>query len=81
MHPGHDGEGHNGRFHLSRYGADYSGSLDRCVKREHLSETGERRLGTAWFWHHGRAAASNGVDVRVPFRVFACAVPAAGVGA
>lgn len=72
-----NGIGGGGSFHFggglmsSDVGCNYSGSLDPCVRRETLTETGEKRLGNVWIWHHRRPAAHNGVTVAIPFRVFA----------
>lgn len=61
-----------GSFHLGPSGhMSMSGSLDRTVPRATITDTGETRLGSAWFFHHDRAGAHRGVDVRVPCRIYA----------
>ena len=61
----------NGSFYLHDSGGlDFSGSLDPCVKYDTLTDTGETTYRSAWFFHHGRAAANNGVTFDVPVRVW-----------
>jgi hypothetical protein len=61
-----------GSFHLHHSGhLDMSGSLDPCVKRDTLTDTGETAERSAWFFHHERAMAHNGVTVVIPVRVYA----------
>lgn len=57
-------------FYLGHFGMDYSGGLDPCVKQENLVLTEEVRDGHAWFFHHDRARAHNGVEFTVPCRVY-----------
>lgn len=61
------------------FGGDYcsfSGSLYVSVPGSTLTDTGTRRDGWCWFFHHDWAQAHNGVDVEVPFRVWRCSLPA-----
>lgn len=60
-----------GSFHLGRHGMSYSGGLDSTIPRTTLTDTGETRLGGAWFFHHGWSGAHRGVDVRIECRVYA----------
>jgi hypothetical protein len=64
-----------GRFYLGGAGLSYSGGLHPGVIRDSLTDTGETREGNAWIFHHDQHRAHNGVDFKVPFRVFRCALP------
>lgn len=60
-----------GSWHLHGSGTvSFSGSLHPGIKPDTLTLTGEQLPGWVWIWHHGYAAAHNGVDVRVSFRVW-----------
>lgn len=48
----------------------FSGSLDSAISKDALRDTGEVKDGRAWFFHHGEVRAHNGVQVRVPCRVY-----------
>jgi hypothetical protein len=65
-----------GSWHLGSEGCSFSGSLYPLVPLETLTQTEETREGSAWIFHHDYACAGNGVDFRVPFRVFECSRPA-----
>jgi hypothetical protein len=60
-----------GSFHLSRVGlASYSGGLDPCIPYARIRDTGEKRKGRFWFFHHDYATAHNGVNVEIECRVY-----------
>ena len=66
-----------GSWYFGEGYASFSGSLFPGVRRGTLTDTGEWRNGSCWFFHHDHAMAHNGVDVEAPFRVYRCfeAVP------
>jgi hypothetical protein len=53
-----------------------SGSLDRTVPRDTITESAETQLGSAWFFHHTWAGAHRWVDVRLPCRIYTTTVEA-----
>lgn len=58
-------------FYFDRDGwMSFSGGLDPSIPKTRLFETAETREGLAWFFHHDRAFAHNGVNVMVPCRVY-----------
>ena len=59
-----------GSFYLSDYGASFSGGLNPAIPKGALTDTGEMRLGTFWFFHHDFAAAHAGVECLAPCRVW-----------
>jgi hypothetical protein len=59
-----------GSWHVGRYGADFSGSLHRGIETATLTDTGETRLGSGWFWHHDRMGANLGVPSSFVWRVY-----------
>jgi hypothetical protein len=66
----------SGRFYLGRFGCSFSGGLHPAIATSTLTDTGETREGSAWIFHHDQHRAHNGVDVRIPFRVFRCSLEA-----
>ncbi len=64
------GRGDCGSFYLGAHGASYSGSLDPGVPKSRLRSTPETRDGRFWFFHHDWHQAHNGVECRLPCRVF-----------
>ena len=58
-----------GNHYLTKYGGDYSGSLDYPIDVK-LKLTEEKKLGNAWIFHMGSAGAQCGVYFKVPFRVW-----------
>lgn len=71
--PRHGGEG---SFYLGRGYISYSGSLDPVIQAYRLTLSDETRAGSCWFFHHDYHAASNGVTVAIPFRIYDVAPPA-----
>lgn len=65
-----------GRYYLGGAWLSYSGSLHPGVPVETLTDTGETRKGDAWIFHHDSHRAHNGVDFKVPFRVYRCSMVA-----
>ncbi len=61
-----------GSFYLGHGYVSFSGSLYSAVRRDTLTDTGVRRPGSAWFFHHDWHTRDNGVDVTIPFRVYRC---------
>ena len=59
-----------GSFFFGRGYMDYSGGLDSAILKSRLVDTGETKLGAAWFFHHNHMAAHNGVYFNVECRVF-----------
>lgn len=60
----------SGSFYLGDGEASYSGGLESAIDKRKLRDTGEKRLGSFWFFHHNYRAAHNGVSVKIPCRVF-----------
>ena len=64
----------DGRFGSSFYLGDgyvsFSGGLYPGTPLAGLRLTDETRLGSCWFFHHDYRTAHNGVDVKIPFRVY-----------
>lgn len=61
-----------GSWYLGHGYTSFSGGLYRGVPTDTLTDTGETRDGTCWIFRHDMMRAHNGVDVRIPFRVFRC---------
>jgi hypothetical protein len=61
-----------GSWYLGNGYTSFSGGLFPPVKRSTLTDTGERKRGRVWFFHHDYRTAHNGVDTDMDFRVFAC---------
>jgi hypothetical protein len=60
-----------GSFYFDRNGhMDYSGGLDPTILMSDLIDTGATRDAAAWFFHHDHSCAHNGVQFRVPCRVY-----------
>lgn len=60
-----------GSFYMTPSGhSSYSGGLQPAIKHDELENTGKRRLGAVWFFHHEHATASNAVMAKIPCRVF-----------
>jgi len=57
-------------FYLSNGCASFSGSLDSGIAKESLHDTGEKKDGSFWFFHHDSAQAHNGVHFKIACRVF-----------
>ncbi len=58
-------------FYLGDGYMSFSGSLDPCIPLENIKDTGKKRNGWAWFFHHDSRCAHNGVQVEAPCRVYA----------
>lgn len=65
-----------GSWYLGEGNTSFSGSLFSSVPGDTLTETGERRKGSVWIFHHDDWRAHNGVHTSVSFRVFKCSLPA-----
>ncbi len=66
-----------GSFYLQESGhLSFSGSLRPVVNGETLTEIATCRDGSAWIFHHDHHTAHNGVDFKIPLRVFACSAVA-----
>jgi hypothetical protein len=58
-------------FYLSGNGyADFSGSLDPVINRDKIHGTSETEIGGFWFFSDDQVRAHNGVQVRIPCRVY-----------
>lgn len=66
-----------GSYYLGNGYVSMSGSLYSGVKPETLMDTGEKRDGSVWFFHHDYATAGGRVYTTMPFRVFRCTENAA----
>ncbi|GIL29121.1 hypothetical protein [Actinocatenispora comari] len=66
----------DGRFYLGDDGVDFSGSLYPAVPTASLTDTARTRLGAVWLFHHDRWRAYNAITTVIPFRVYACHLPA-----
>ena len=63
--------GEEGSFYLFKSGKlDYSGGLLSSIPVEYLKETKELLYGNAWFFHHDKMEAFNGVNIKVLVRVY-----------
>ena len=60
----------NALFHFNGGSMQFSGSLDKSIKKTLLDDTGEIELGSAWFFHHNEMKVSNAVYFSVPCRVY-----------
>lgn len=65
-----------GSYYLGDGYVSMSGSLHPSVHTNTLTETGLRKMGSVWFFHHDYARAHNGIDTVIPFRVWTCSVEA-----
>ncbi len=66
----------SGSFHFCNSGyMSFSGGLNPCVPNEWIYNSGQTRLGTAWFFHNGYMRANSAVYVEVVCRVFATNLP------
>lgn len=59
-----------GSFYLGSGYSSYSGSLNPLVSFDKIQDTGDIMDGIFWFFHHDMHCAHNGVDVKVPCRVY-----------
>jgi hypothetical protein len=57
-------------FYLSEGSASFSGGLKPSIPAQIFVDTGLKREGTFWFFHHGQAGAYRGVGVAFPCRVY-----------
>ena len=57
-------------FYFSDGYMDFSGSLDPCILKTKIVDTGKMIDGNVWFFHHGQVQAHNGVHAQVPCRVY-----------
>ena len=62
--------GFGGSFYLGTGYVSYSGSLNPNIPIDRIQDTGEMMNGTFWFFHHDMQCAHNGVDVKVPCRMY-----------
>jgi hypothetical protein len=58
------------RFYLCEGAASFSGSLAPSIPKSTLTLTDEKRAAGFWFFHHNEARAHNGMDVRLPVRIW-----------
>ena len=65
----HGGDMH-GQFYLGAGYISYSGGLDTGIKKASLKLTNEIKPGKVWFFKRDYAAAHNGIDYMVNFRVY-----------
>jgi len=65
-----------GSYYLGNGYVSMSGSLYSGVPAETLTDTGERKDGRVWFFHHDYHTAGGGIDVVTSFRVYACTLEA-----
>ena len=49
---------------------NFSGSLDHAIPKTNLHDTGSKKLGRCWFFHHDFPAAHNGVEIETLCRVY-----------
>lgn len=63
-----------GSYYLGDGYVSMSGGLYPPVHTNTLTDTGETKLGSVWFFHHDRSGAHRGVDTAIPFRVWSCSV-------
>lgn len=61
-----------GSFYLGDGYVSFSGGLFPGVPVDSLADTGMRRDGAVWIFHHDDWRADNGVESSIPFRVYAC---------
>jgi hypothetical protein len=65
-----------GSFYLTEHGASFSGSLYTTIPTASLTDTGEKRPGDVWIFHHNFSGAGRGVHASPLFRVYSASVPA-----
>ena len=71
----------SGSWHLGQYGASYSGGpADSIPPGTVLTDSGEKRAGMVWVFHHGLRSAGRGVDLTASWRVYDCVLPASRGG-
>ena len=63
----------SGRYYLGDGYLSFSGGLRPAIAADLLTDADKLRAGSVWFFHHGYAAAHNGVDTAASFRVWSCA--------
>ena len=60
-----------GSFYLTEFGGlSFSGGLDPGVPYSALTDTGETKMGKAWFFHNDLRTAHNAVYAEIPCRVY-----------
>lgn len=59
-----------GSFYLGNGYISFSGGLYPSIPFSSLTDTGEKRNGSVWLFHHDWARAHNGVHSEISFRVF-----------
>jgi len=59
-----------GSWYLGDGYASFSGSLDPGIPFERLRVTGGRMGARFWLFHHDYAMAHNGVDFKIPVRIW-----------
>jgi hypothetical protein len=57
-------------FYLSDGYASFSGSLDPAIDKASLRDTGEKMLGSFWFFHHDCVGAGRGVHFTINCPIF-----------
>jgi hypothetical protein len=63
----------SGRWYLGTGGADYSGGPASGLPRGTvLTDSGERRTGSVWVFHHGLRGNGRGVDLDASWRIYDC---------
>lgn len=62
----------DGSFYLGDGFVSFSGSLFHGIPFDRFTDTGERRDGRVWFFHHDYHQAHSGVDTTTSFRVWRC---------
>lgn len=69
---------HHGSFYFGQGGTcSYSGGLDPGFPKASIEATERVLQGPVWMFHHGYAAAHNGVPTTIPCRVFRLTEPPA----
>jgi hypothetical protein len=63
-------------FHLGNGYVSAGGGRRGCSPVASLTLTDETRLGDCWIFHHDRMQAGGRVEAAIPFRVWACGLPA-----
>ena len=62
-----------GSFHLCETGnGSFSGEPNPSIRKDHFRDSGTKRLGEFWFFHHDLWMEHNGIECQAPCRVWNC---------
>lgn len=61
---------YGGSYYLFEGHASMSGALERAIPKADIFATDEKKMGSFWFFSHDYHTAFNGIDVKMPCRVW-----------